>query len=379
MYGRLSTSAIAEFTTSDPDWFDMLRPSRLPSFENEFGHRGHTWFTVRPTYLGLKPTFPTPLGEVRGTFEWDLAGVGANVGETAFHLFLAYAEIGRFGAGQYFSPFMDFDVFPNSLEYWGPSGMVFYSNVQLRYLARRGDSHLNIAIERPGGSGDRGDGGDGGNRIALANVVGRFPLPDLSADGRLARNWGYVELAGILRPLYWDDLLPDDEFDLDGNTLGWGLSLSSRLNTTKRDRLKLQVTYGEAIQSYMDAPFDVGVENRPGDPVRPFVGVPLPVLSMLSFYDRYWNERYSTSLGYSRVQVQNSDGQNALAFGTGQYALINLLYTLKEELSFGGELQWGRRDNAFDGFSADALRLQLSARFSYSHTLRGDDSANGWK
>jgi len=28
---------------------------------------------------------------------------------------------------------MDIDVFPNTIDYWGPSGMVFYRNVQMRW------------------------------------------------------------------------------------------------------------------------------------------------------------------------------------------------------------------------------------------------------
>ena len=29
---------------------------------------------------------------------------------------------------------MDPDVFPNSVEYWGPNGMVFFRNVQVRWM-----------------------------------------------------------------------------------------------------------------------------------------------------------------------------------------------------------------------------------------------------
>jgi len=29
---------------------------------------------------------------------------------------------------------MDPDVFPNSLEYWGPNGMVFFRTLQARYM-----------------------------------------------------------------------------------------------------------------------------------------------------------------------------------------------------------------------------------------------------
>ena len=34
---------------------------------------------------------------------------------------------------------MDPDVFPNSVEYWGPTGMVFYRNVQVRFYAIKKD------------------------------------------------------------------------------------------------------------------------------------------------------------------------------------------------------------------------------------------------
>ena len=35
---------------------------------------------------------------------------------------------------------MDIDVFPNSLEYWGPTGMVFFRNVQVRWMPIQGDT-----------------------------------------------------------------------------------------------------------------------------------------------------------------------------------------------------------------------------------------------
>ncbi len=67
------------------------------------------------------------------------------------------AHIGKFLAGQTNSTFMDGDVFPNSLEYWGPTGMVFYRNIQLRYspLMTKQDN-LAFALEQPGASGDGG-------------------------------------------------------------------------------------------------------------------------------------------------------------------------------------------------------------------------------
>ena len=70
-------------------------------------------------------------------FEFELFGTGVDEGQTTFRLRHAYGELGQFGAGQTWSPFMDPDVFPNSVEYWGPTGMVFFRNVQFRWHADR--------------------------------------------------------------------------------------------------------------------------------------------------------------------------------------------------------------------------------------------------
>jgi hypothetical protein len=42
----------------------------------------------------------------------------------------------------------------------------------------------------------------------------------------------------------------------------------------------------------------------------------------------------------------------------------------------GGELQWGRRDNAFDGFDSDDFRFQVSARVNYSLKFWEEARAN---
>ena len=81
--------------------------------------------------------------------------------------------------------------------------MVFFRNVQVRYMPIQGDTRLTIALERPGAS---GDAGVYAGRVELAGITPRFPLPDLSAEYRMAQKWGYVEAAGIVRRIKWDDL-----------------------------------------------------------------------------------------------------------------------------------------------------------------------------
>ena len=143
--------------TIDPDWFDVMRPTKLPSFDGEFGDDGETYFSVRQTRFGIKAWQPAGDHDVRGIFEFELFGVGDDAGQTTFRLRHAYLQCRKFGIRQYWSTFMDIDVFPNTIECWGPTGMILYRNIQARCMPLMGDTHnIAISIERPGFSGDGG-------------------------------------------------------------------------------------------------------------------------------------------------------------------------------------------------------------------------------
>src|SRR6187431_2724004 len=183
IYGFIMMDAGYNLDQIHPDWFDVVRPTKLPTFKNQYGTDGNFYFSVRQTRLGFKNYFETPLGELKTHFEFEMFGTGVDAGQTTIRLRHAYAELGKFGVGQYWSPFMDIDVFPNTVEYWGPSGMAFFRNIQVRWMPIQGDTRLTLALERPGASADQGVYG---NRIELAGVKPRFALPDLSFEYRMA-------------------------------------------------------------------------------------------------------------------------------------------------------------------------------------------------
>jgi hypothetical protein len=367
LYGFIMLDMGYEANQMDPDWRDAARPTKLPSFDNEFGSDGHWLASVKQTRFGVKTSTPTALGDLKTTFEFELFGTGDDAGQTTFRLRHAYGELGQFGAGQTWSPFMDIDVFPNSIEYWGPNGMVFFRNVQLRWMPIQGDTRLTIALERPGASGDQGDYDD---RIELDGISSHFPLPDLSAEYRLGRPWGYVELAGILRYIEWEDNL-DDGFDLSGDEVGWGLNLTSNIKLDK-NVLRLGIVYGEGIQNYMnDAPADIGIEDNFSDPVRPIVGKALPMLGVSAFIDLNWSESMTSTIGYSFLDIDNSSGQSDDAFKHGDYALANVLFYPVKNLMYGPEVIWIKRENNSDGFTSDDVRVQFSVKYNFSHKFGG--------
>jgi hypothetical protein len=364
VYGFVMLDMGHDFKTIDPNWFDTMRVTKLPSFDGEFGKDHDTFAGVRQTRFGVKTNTPTSLGELKTTFEFELFGTGVDEGQTTFRLRHAYGELGKFGAGQYWSPFMDPDVFPNSLEYWGPTGMVFYRNVQFRWTPIQGDTNLVIALERPGATGDQGvfEG-----RNELSGIQGRFPVPDLTGAFTYGKSWGYVRAAAAVRRINWDDVI-DDAVDFGGTETGWGVNLSSNIKV-KNDVIRLQFVFGEGIQNYMnDSPVDIGATTNSSGQV---VGEALPIIGVVAFLDHKWSERWGSTIGYSRQDIDNSDGQLPNAFKVGQYALGNVVFYPVSNVMVGGEFQWGQRENNSDGFHSDGYKLQFSFKYNFTRRFGG--------
>jgi hypothetical protein len=370
IYGFGQADAIVDFEQNNPDWYDVNRPSRLPAFTDEFGQNGHFYLSPRQSRFGAKGVLPTSNGDVKATFEFDMFGVGRDAGLTTIRLRHAWGQWKQIGAGQTNSQFMDVDVFPNVLDYWGPNGMLFFRNTQVfwqPYL--EGESNATIAIEAPGASGDAGVLSD---RIQLQNIRARFPAPDVTGHYRAGFKQGYVQVGGALRYIAFDDILTTDPLDLSGHVWGWGLSVSSNLKVDPNNVFRLQAVYGAGIENYFnDAPVDVGVKRNPGNVVTPVTGEALPAFGLAAYLDHTWNGKWSTAAGYSRVNITNSDLQAASAFQTGQYATANLLCTPVKNAMMGGEFQWARRENFSDGFSVNDFRLQFSFKYNFSYKVGG--------
>jgi len=369
VYGFAMLDAIMDLKQSNPDWWDVMRPTKLPAYKDEYGKDGRFYAGVRQSRLGVKGSFPTPLGDLKTIFEFEMFGVGVDAGQTTIRLRHAFGEIGQFGAGQTWSLFMDADIFPNSFEYWGPSGMVFFRNVQIRWTPYRdGDTRFAVALERPGAS---ADGGNYADRIELQYLKARFPLPDFTAEYHHAQPWGYVELAAILRYMAWDDMLTTDQYELSGHAIGWGLNLSSNIKISK-DLLRLQVVYGAGVQNYMnEGPADVGIKKNPGDPKTPVKGEALPLLGIVAFLEHPWSDQWATCIGYSNVTITPSDGQTPDAFKLGHYALANIQYTPVQNFLTGLEFQFGSRQNNSDAWKVNDYRIQFGAKYTFSQIIGG--------
>jgi len=368
IYGFAMTDAGYNFGAIDPAWFDVVRPTKLPAFANEFGPNGQAFFSVRQTRFGVKSSTPTSYGDLKTIFEFELFGTGVDAGQTTFRLRHAWGELGHFGVGQYWSPFMDINVFPNSIEYWGPNGMVFFRNVQFRWTPIKTDRNtFMIAAERPGASGDQGVYS---GRIELSNITPQFILPDLSMQGHFDRKWGYFQIASMFRRIAWVDNNATSKLNFSGSAFGWGINASSNLKFKESTTGRLQLVYGHGIQNYMnDAPIDIGVQNNFSNPITPIKGVPLPMLGAVAFVDHNWNKKFSSTFGGSMLNIWNSDAESPADFHQGYYALTNLLFYPVKNVMAGGEFQYGRRVNFRNGYNFNDYRMQFSFKYSYGKTF----------
>jgi len=368
IYGFAMLDTGYDFKRNDPDWYDTVRPTKLPAFTDEFGKDGNWFAGVRQSRLGFKGYLPTKLGELKTIFEFELFGTGVDAGQTTFRLRHAWGELGKFGGGQTWSTFMDPDAFPNQLEYWGPNGIVWYRNVQLRFTPwSNGDSNLMIAAERPGASADQGVYS---SRVELQGVKPRFPMPDITGHFRWGGKEGHIQVAGLYRRIQWDDLNATPTRDLSGSANGWGVNATSNVKLS-RHVLRLSAVYGPGIENYMnDAPVDVGIQNNFSNRKTPVLGKALPVLGLTGFLDLNWSEKFTSTIGYSRLDIRTSDGQAPTAFKSGQYALTNILYYPVKDMMLGPEFQWGYRDN-IKGFHVPDYRVQFSARYNFNFKVGG--------
>jgi len=355
--GFAMLDVIGDFNRVNPDWLGAFRPSKflIPDPRNN----GELSFHAKQTRLNFEGFAPTGVGEVHARFEFDLYGTGDDAGQTTMRVRHAYGELGRFLAGQTNSVFMDVDVFPNVIDYWGPNGMMYLRTPQARYTPiRKGGTSVAVALEGANSAIDPGNVQELDPSLGL-NGWTRFP--DFAAHYRQDGDWGHFQIAGIVRVLGFESTTsPDGEPS--GEEIGGGLSLSAVKKVFKRDKIYAQFNYGRGISSYFN---DGGVDLAPAT-LKGGGAETVPSLGYELYYEHAWGPKWTSSIGYSEHIQDNTDGQLGNAYHKGQYFSVNLLYSPVPHLLMGGEFLWGKLKTN-DGSTGDDSRLQFSAKYNFSN------------
>jgi hypothetical protein len=158
-----------------------------------------------------------------------------------------------------------------------------------------------------------------------------------------------------------------------GHETGWGVSLGGAIKTVGKDQILLQVTHGNGIATFMnDGGTDLAPNAffNPSSPTNPpaLSAEAVPLTAMLAYYDHYWSPKFSTSIGYSFLEVENTTFQTPDAFHKAQYASVNLLWTPVSSVMMGGEVLWGDRKNN-DALSGRDARFQFTVKYNFGTKL----------
>jgi hypothetical protein len=219
--GSARVDTIVDFANNgNPNQFV---PSSIPVFDEPGWNGGErTTLQSKGTRLSFELRRPVPWdGTLRIYTEYDFyensTSTTMNIRTRHF-----YGQAWNFLIGQTFSAFMDADVFPDTVDYQGPNGIVNRRQPQLRYTqplyqGEKSKVLLFASIEQPDSK--------------IDTDTDEFPVDSTpvshTPDGVLGLRWegerGHVQATGLFRDLSFEN---DDGSS--GDTFGWGVSSAAR-------------------------------------------------------------------------------------------------------------------------------------------------------
>lgn len=248
--------------------------------------------------------------------------------------------------GQAWSTFQDVGVLPDSLDFIGTTpGTVFVRQPMVRYT--RGG--LQLAVEQSETTVTTRTGG----RV----VAGDDAMPDMVARYNLSGKWGSFSAAGILRNLR----ISNDDFGTGKQSaLGYGVSLSGKLNIGPKDDLRLMATAGEGLGRYIginivnDAALDLAGDL---DPIATYSG--------FAAYRHFWSDNLRSTVAGSYFKADNPVVLTSnLVTDESWNALANLIWSPVRPLDIGFEYMYAER-TLEDGRSGNLQKVQLSTKYSF--------------
>jgi hypothetical protein len=301
-------------------------------------------------------------------------------GSFPLRLRYAYADFGPFRLGQAASTFMDYDVFPNVLDYQGPDGMVLMRQVIARVTVPVADQlHVAFAAEQPYSDiswfqDDEFVVNPGSGVITTAGAPRNVQdMPDFIGHVRYDTDFGHVQVSGILRKLTFQPAVGSDMnrlgsgVNLTGDFHPWAWCLHS--NPVRKDnpaalercRILGQYAVGRGINRYLQDTNGLGLDAV----FVPFEGFrALYSVGWFACYEHWWTTKWLSNFCYGEMFTGLPNGVPADTYRAGKYAAVNVIWLPLPRLGVGLEYLYGERENKDDerGF---AHRIQTAVQYSF--------------
>ncbi len=299
-------------------------------------------------------------------------------GSFPLRLRFAWVDVGPFLIGQAASLFMDYDVFPNVLDYEGPPGMVLMRQPIAAVRIPLADKlKLSLGVEQPYSDIQWFENGtwtvNPGNGIITTPGVDRNiqNIPDFTGNVRYDYKYGHVQLAGVARKLTVElaDGSENSAFGYGGNLTGtyhpWACLCDCPMGDDKtpleKCRFMGQFAGGRGINRYIQDINGLGLDAT-FDPVNGFRA--LSSTGWFVAYEHWWATRWASVFTYSETNVNLTDTLPDDTYKSARYVSANLIWLPVERMGVGVEFLYGSRTDK-DGQSGNDERIQTAFQYKF--------------
>lgn len=335
-------------TTKAGSYYGGYVPSSFPTSTEP--HTVNSTVSMRPSRFSTE--FLQPVGDgndnkVKAYLKYDFLG---NYDRTSLRLRQFYAQYKNLLVGQTWSSFGDPDVFPDTLEFEGPPGIMGLRNPMIRYTRPLNkENSIGVSVEK--------SGMDTPFSTQYGSPVGSSTRPDLIGFYRYENNHGHLYFAGISRSV--GGTVPNGELlNLRAHVNGYGGSLSGLWGGDKNN-VVFQAIIGAGISNYYNDNFGLGTDvsfNPQGKLVA------TPTGSAEVGYQHFWNKILRSTVSYAYLKINNPAADPGTTYHTSNYATVNLIVQPRVNYLFGVEYIYGDLE-VKDGFKWVAPRIQASVTY----------------
>lgn len=343
---------------------------------------------LNPRYSRLGFDTSTPWADMDWTVNTKLeldffnGNTSGNFGSYPIRLRFAYIDFGPFRFGQAASVFMDYDVFPDVVDYEGPPGMVLMRQALASAKWSPTDRlTFQMGIEQPYSDIIWDDGtGAGYVRAPGSGIVTTAgaprnvqDVPDLTGNTRYKYDYGHVQLAGIARKLTYQPSAGSatSELGYGGNLTGslhpWAMlqgcmpEKASDRTPLQKSRFLGQYATGRGINRYIQDVNGLGLDAV-FEPTSGFET--LRATGWFFCYEHFWTDRWISNVCYGQTETELNDAMPDNTYKRASYLAVNLIWLPVERMGVGLEYLIGDRENK-NGETGTAHRIQAGIQYKF--------------
>jgi hypothetical protein len=348
------------------------------------GRGQNTAFTPRYSRLGWDTETPLSVNDwtMKTRIEIDFfnGNNSGSFGSFPLRLRFAWADFGPFLIGQAASLFMDYDVFPNVLDYQGPSGMVLMRQPIISMHFPMGEKlRFSMGVEQPYSDIQWLENGtwvaNPGSGIITTPGVARNvqDVPDMTANVRYTGEYGHVQVAGIARKLTYQPATGDGALDELGYGVNWtgtfhpwacmhGVPTTGDCATPlSKSRFLYQFAAGRGINRYIQDENGLALDAT-FDPINGFRAI--PSYGWFVAYEQWWAKKWASVLTYSRTGNELTNTLPGSTYDESEYISGNIIWLPVERMGVGLECLHGFRKN-LNGEKAENTRIQMAFQYKF--------------